>query len=183
MKTKNLIIAGGSLLVLSSVLFNSVALAETTNTNLANTTLTATSTHRDIAGKNKGIGKSSFLKKQKPPMPLIQGNGQPIIGGSVTAINGSTLTVTNKSNVVYTVDASNATVNKARVTSTVSNIVVGDNVIIQGAVNGNSVTASSIIDQGVKVADNPNVDLSGNGKEARSFMGSVGGFFKHLFGF
>ncbi len=93
------------------------------------------------------------------PNPIIQGNGQPIVSGSVTAINGNTITITNKSNVTYTIDASGATVQSGNSTSTLSSIVTGDNVIVQGAVNGTSVTASSIIVQG-KPANTASEDSS-----------------------
>jgi hypothetical protein len=81
--------------------------------------------------------------------------GQPGVSGTVTAISGSTLTVQGKS-VTYTIDASNAKVNKitsaavgTKPTTTpiaVSDILVGDNVRVQGTVSGNSVTATQIMD-------------------------------------
>lgn len=117
--------------------------------------------------------------------PAIQGNGQPVIGGNMTAINGSTLTVTNKSNVTYTVDASSAKVSKAGVTTmgaTISNVVVGDNVVVQGTVNGTSVTASSIIDQGTSPSS-PNNSTGSNPPVHRGVLNAIGGFFSHLFGF
>jgi hypothetical protein len=111
----------------------------------------------------------------------IQGNGQPVVAGSVTVISGNTITITNKSNVTYTVDATNARFVVKEVTNpTISNIAVGDNITVQGTVNGNSVTASSIIDQKAK-------NENSNGKPARGFMGGmmngIGNFFKHMFGF
>ncbi len=121
--------------------------------------------------------------------PPIQGNGEPVIGGSVTAINGSTLTVTNASNVTYTIDVSNAKIVKNGVTSTVSAVATGDNVIVQGTVNGTSVVASSVIDQ-VKTGGNgngtPNTALPANASPTRinfGFLGSIGSFFKRIFGF
>ena len=42
----------------------------------------------------------------------------------------------------------NATVVKDNATSSISAIASGDNVIVQGTVNGTAVTASSVIDQG-----------------------------------
>ena len=114
--------------------------------------------------------------------PAIQGNGQPVVAGNVTVINGNTITITNKSNVTYTVDASGAKFVVSGTTSpTISNIAVGDSLTIQGTVNGNSVTASSVIDQKAKPA-------SGNSQKSGSnFMGGmmngIGSFFKHLFGF
>ncbi len=103
--------------------------------------------------------------------PIIKGNGEPVLGGTVSAINGSSLTITNKSNVTYSVDATNASIVKMGTSTTISNVAVGDTLVIQGTVNGNSVTASSIIDQ----ANAP--------KPHMGFFGSIGAFFGHLFGF
>ena len=68
---------------------------------------------------------------------------------------------------------------------TISNVVVGDNIVVQGAVNGNSVTASSVIDQKAKANGNPN-NLGNNPKPQSGFggiMAGIGNFFKKLFGF
>lgn len=111
--------------------------------------------------------------------PVIQGNGQPVIAGTVNAINGNTLTVGNPSKVTYTVDATNATVNKNNATSNLASVVVGDNVVIQGAFNGTNVTASSIIDHAAPASTSTN----GTIKPHSGFFGSMGNFFKHLFGF
>ena len=114
------------------------------------------------------------------PNSIIKGNGEPVIGGSVSAVSGSNLTVTNTSNVTYSVDASNAVVEKGNATSSISAIAVGDNVIVQGTVSGQSVTASSVMDQGAKPGSN-----SGSGSAAKpmGILGAIGGFFQHLFGF
>ncbi len=119
-------------------------------------------------------------KKRAQPAPILQGNGQPVIGGNVTAVNGTTLTVTNKSNVTYTVNAASTTVTKAGAASTVANISVGDNVIVQGSVSGSSVTASSIMDRGVAASVNP---TPSDARKAPGFFGAVRGFFKDVFGF
>ncbi len=119
-------------------------------------------------------------KTPKPePTPLIQGNGQPIIAGVISAINGTTLTITNQSNVTYTVNASTAKVQIKNALSTLSSVAVGDNVVIQGAVNGTAVTAYSVIDQGAT----PSVSPTGKPEAHGNFFGGVGQFFKHLFGF
>ncbi|MGH7175384.1 MAG: DUF5666 domain-containing protein [Minisyncoccia bacterium] len=109
--------------------------------------------------------------------PLIMGNGEPVVGGNVSVINGSTLTVTTKAGVVYTVDATSATISKHGVTNaTISNVSVGDSVIVQGVVNGTSVTASAVIDQGVPIN-------TATSSPAHRFFGALGGFFSHVFGF
>lgn len=76
----------------------------------------------------------------------------PGVMGTVASISGDTLTVTSKSReqsssgTTYTIDASSATVMKDAATSSLSAIVVGDTVMVQGAVSGTSVTATKIID-------------------------------------
>jgi hypothetical protein len=134
-------------------------------------------------GKGKDSQENAGDEGQKtPPVSIIKGNGQPIVGGNVTAISGSTVTVTNKSNITYTVNATNAIIEKANATSTLANIAVGDSVVVQGTVNGTSITASSVLDQGIPAS------ASGNpaSPRPRGFMGffsGIGGFFAHFFGF
>lgn len=128
----------------------------------------------------RGNDKGKLDNNSGQGLPNITGNGQPIVLGTVSAITGNTLTVTNKSNVTYTVDATNAKITQGSKTALISNIAVGDAVIVQGAVNGNAVVASTIIDQ-AKPA-NTNGD---NKEESRGggFFGGIGSFFAHLFGF
>jgi hypothetical protein len=135
-------------------------------------TVTAT-TIRD--GVMRGGMKPATGKGAAQMPPGITGNGEPVVGGNVTAISGSTLTVTNKSNVTYTIDATNAIVMKGNATSTLSNVATGDNVVVQGTVTGSSVTASTVIDQGAPQTT--------SGGVVHSFMGAIGGFFTRVFGF
>ena len=128
----------------------------------------------DMHGKNP---KDSKLA----PTAMMQGNGSPVIGGSVTAIGSTTLTVTAKSGTVYTVNTASTTVVKAGVASTLSAVAAGDNVIVQGTVNGTSVTASSIIDQGAAPA--LGASTTQNHGEKKGFFKTLGGFFSHMFGF
>lgn len=76
--------------------------------------------------------------------PGRQGKGRGIMG-TVSAVNGSTITITNRNGQIYTVDASNATVQKM-ITASLSDVVVGDSIGIQGDVSGTSVTAKTIMD-------------------------------------
>ncbi len=127
-----------------------------------------------MPGRKLGMGFASST---------IIGNGQPVIGGNVTAIEGTTLTVTNKSGVTYMVNITSATVSKKGVAdATVSDIAVDDNVLIQGTVNGTSVTATSVVDQGTT----PTTKTATRGTNLNThagFMAAIGGFFSHLFGF
>jgi hypothetical protein len=147
---------------------------------VSGTSITATRINDGLPPQAGGmpLGKGSALAS-------LQGNGEPVIGGSVSAISGDTLTVTNKSNVTYSVDATNATVVKGNATSSLASIATGDSVVVQGTVNGTSVTASTIIDQGAQTSSG-----SGEGNGGPGMMhgfggvfGVIGGFFQHLFGF
>lgn len=127
-------------------------------------------------GQNPGKGMGG---KFASSTNVIQGNGQPIIGGTVSAISGTTITITNKSNVSYTIDASSATITKGNVSSSVSNVVVGDNILAQGTINGTSVTATTVTDQG-SVSANKTANIK---PSFGSFFGGIGNFFAKLFGF
>ena len=129
---------------------------------------------------------STTMPRRGTPQNLIQGNGQPVVGGSVTAISGSTLTLTTANgNVTYTIDATNATIEKGNATSTIASIAIGDNVLVQGSVSGTSVTASSVVDQGMpRTASSTSGSSNGGGRGfVGGFMNAIGGFFHHLFGF
>ena len=134
-----------------------------------------------ITGTNivaKIIRNGMMSPKQPANQPLIQGNGLPVIAGIVNAISGNSLTVANKS-ITYTVDVTSATIIKNGQTSTVSGITVGDNVVVQGTVNGNNISATSVIDQAKQAG------VSGNAmpKKNAGFFGGVMNFFRGIFGF
>lgn len=134
-------------------------------------------------------------EKPRPMMPQFSGNGQPVVGGTVTAVSGSNITLTNKSNVTYTVSAGSAVVKKVGVaSSTAASIKIGDVLIVQGAVNGSTITASSIIDQGVpRLASTTREKMRENstttprrgsiGGIVGGVMGGIGNFFRSMFGF
>jgi hypothetical protein len=139
---------------------------------VSGTNVTAT---RIEDGIPQGMGKGGGA------VASFQGNGEPVVGGSVSAINGDSLTVTNKSNVTYTVDATNATIMKGNATSSLSAIATGDNVLVQGTVNGTAVTATTVIDQGAASSSTTSGGPMMRGMGG--FFGAIGGFFQHLFGF
>ena len=66
---------------------------------------------------------------------------------------------------------------------TISNVAVADNVVVQGAINGTSVSAYSVIDQKVKTGVGDSNGGDKNQKPGMSFFGGIGNFLKHLFGF
>jgi len=91
------------------------------------------------------------------PGGMHRGNGGGVFG-TVSAVSGTTLTVTSEmrpnttsvatASTTYTVDASNAKVYEGGATTTVSvsNIAVGDTVMVQGTVTGSSIVATVIRD-------------------------------------
>jgi hypothetical protein len=138
------------------------------------------SQNKSGSGKEKG----SFLVATGTPRGNQGGRSQDI-RGSVSVINGSTLSVVADKNqnssttITYSVDASNATVKKDNTTSSLSAIVMGDMIMVQGAASGTSIVA-------VTISDNTTSSASGEKTEFHpgflsSFMGSVSGFFKNIF--
>lgn len=75
------------------------------------------------------------------------------VAGTVTSINGSVIVVTTKDGTKYTVDASKATIMKASGNKdtnpslvTISDIQVGDTIMVRGTVADGEVTANKIFD-------------------------------------
>ena len=136
-----------------------------------------TATKINFSTTNPGMeNRNGGPKNASSTANMIQGNGEPIVGGTVSAISGTSITITNKGSASYTIDASGATVTKGDQASSVSNIAVGDSILVQGTINGTSVTAATITDQ----SKAPNA----NGKPAaKGFFGAIGSFFSRLFGF
>ncbi len=142
---------------------------------------------RDIQSMGGNKGTQASRQKEMPQAPT--GNGQPVVIGNITSISGNSIVISNKSNVNYTVDVSSAHILKQGVngTSTVSNLAVGDGVIVQGTVNGSAITASTVIDRGVAPSNPENSNASSSEQNKPKFVGgvfgSIGSFFTHLFGF
>jgi len=132
---------------------------------------------RDGQMPNPRKGENDKSGDKQNALAMLQGNGQPVIAGTISVISGSTLTVTNKSNITYSVDVTNSKIFAGSASSTVSNLKVGDSVVVQGAVSGTSITASTVIDQTKPASDN------GNQPNAKNFFGGIKQFFSHLFGF
>lgn len=138
------------------------------------TNVVATTIRDDVMRSGLGNIDNSGQK-----LSTIIGNGQPVVLGTVSLINGGVLTITNKSNITYTVDATNAKITEGPNTILVSNIAVGDNLVVQGTVNGNAVVASTIIDQTKPVNTNTGATIT----QHQGFFGGIGSFFAHLFGY
>jgi hypothetical protein len=71
---------------------------------------------------------------------------------------------------------------KGNTLEALSNVSVGDSVVVQGTVNGTNVTASSVMVQG-SAGSNANANTNANAGAHMGFMGGIANFFKHLFGF
>jgi hypothetical protein len=170
----------GATSTLSSVAVGDMVMAAGT---VSGTSVTAT-TIRD--GIVPGMGGRPGMGVHASSTPMIQGNGQPVIGGTVSAVSGNTVTVTTaQGNVTYSVDVTNATIKKGTATGSVSSISVGDRIVVQGTVNGSSVTASSVLDSGAapsSTTTGTSITSHVNAGIGRIF-GSIGGFFHNLFGF
>jgi hypothetical protein len=153
-----------------------------TGTNVVATTI------RDGLMTGKGIGNGEVSGRSgtsTPRVSPIQGNGQPVVAGSISVITGTSLTVTTQSGVTYTVDAANAKIVQGQTTINISNLAVGNPVVIQGTVNGTVIVASSILDQ-VRPAgttNNANGDNQGQNPPKQGFFRGIGNFFAHMFGF
>jgi len=138
------------------------------------------------AGGGQSFGKngSSSATGTSP----IQGNGEPVVGGKVTGVSGTTVTVTNASNVTYTIDAASTTIVKNGTSTAIGNIAIGDNLVVQGTVNGTAITASSILDQGVRGVSGSSTNSTSSKPQGGGFgfggiFSAIGGFFQHIFGF
>jgi hypothetical protein len=123
-----------------------------------------------------GIPGGGAMHKGGPgAMSGFKGDGNPVVGGTVSGVNGSTFSVTNSGSNTYTVDATNATVMVKGATSTISAVLSGDKVLVQGTISGQSVTATAVIDQGQAT--------TGTSKGPAGMLSGIAGFFKKIFSF
>lgn len=142
---------------------------------VSGTNVTAIAIRDGVRGVGFGPGKRD---DHASSTPAFMGNGQPLVAGKISAVSGNTLTLTTGNNVVYTVDATNAKIVSGKNSAVLSSITSGDAVMIQGTVNGSTVTATTIIERLMPEKSN------GQSPELNHGMfENVGGFFKHLFGF
>jgi hypothetical protein len=152
---------------------------------LTGNNVVATVIHDGIMMGNRGERRGGMMgnTQNTQVMGQLQGNGLPVVAGTISAINGNTITITNKSNVTYTVDVTSAKIMVKNAVATVSSVVAGDTVIVQGSVNGNTIIASTMIDNGVQKVTATPVQISGSTTKNQGFFGGLGGFFSRMFGF
>ncbi len=124
-----------------------------------------------------------ILKREKvsTTTPVLQGNGQPIVGGMITTISSTTVTIKNSSNVTYTVDTTHAKIVQGKSVTTLAQLAIGDSIIVQGSINGNSVVATSIID--VTKPGKADANATTTAQVHRGFFKGIGHFFIRIFGF
>lgn len=83
----------------------------------------------------------SFIKHMKGAL----GQTAPTAFGKITAITGTSITIVGKSNTTYSVDATNAKITKGKNTAaTLSDLAVGNMIVVEGTLNGTTVSATAI---------------------------------------
>jgi len=87
------------------------------------------------------------------------------------------MTITNSSKITYTIDAANVKIIQGKNTISLSDVKIGDSVVVQGTVNGTSIVASTIIDQ-VKINQAKPANTGEEQRPRQGFLGSIGQFFK-----
>ena len=111
-----------------------------------------------VTGTNvKATTVTDGIKDAAPFNKMDNGlNKNPSVGGTVSAVSGNTITLTGKDKTTYTVNTVNAKIMKntdvvgqkptAPTTITVSDIKVGDTLVVNGTKNGTNITATNIFD-------------------------------------
>jgi Domain of unknown function (DUF5666) len=167
------IFKGGATSTISNIATGDMIFVEGT---VNGSNVTATAIRDGVRGVGFGPGKRELEgPRNASSSTAFTGNGQPLVAGKISAVSGNTLTVTTGNNVTYTVDATNAKILKGKDPISLSGVVNGDGVLVQGAVNGNSIVAATIIDKPQSTSQNT--------EPAHGTFENLGGFFKHLFGF
>ncbi len=141
-KMQKLVIAGASLLV-GALGFSSI---------LAYAQTSATPTNTPAAVISSGSTATSAVdtpESANDPADTGKAHGHAPLGGDgvVVSINGTSIVIGEESDeggASYTVDASKATVTNNGASASLSDIKVGDKIFVEGAVNGTSVTATSV---------------------------------------
>ena len=162
---------GGATGTIASIVVGDTIMVQgtTTGTNVVATNI------RD--GITRGQDQNKGTNNGNGQIPVsMQGNGLPIVAGSVSSITGNSIVITNKSNVTYNIDATTAKIVKGPTAATITNIAVGDQVLVQGTINGNSVSATSIYDQAKPASTT-------SAPKAKGIFSKIGSFFGGLFGF
>lgn len=114
------------------------------------------------SGKAEAATQSPTMMKGKGHKGSFGKMPKPTAIGTVASINGNTITLTGKNGTTYTIDATNTKITKAPeipttkptkgtprpspTTITITDIKVGDNLIVKGTLTGTSIVATDILD-------------------------------------
>lgn len=108
------------------------------------------------------------------------------IVGTISVLNGNTLTLDAKNGTTYTVDATNAQIKKdPNTVLQITDIKVGDTVIVQGTVTDTTIAATTIFDGFMPKINKTSDQLNGQNAAKENhpgFFSRIGNFFKNLFG-
>lgn len=113
---------------------------------LSGTTVSATFV-TDMGGKKKMMGRGMM------PKPMMPAN---IHSGTVTAVSGSTITIDSlfaKTKTTYIIDASAAALTKGMgrgTTIAVTDVKVGDKIMVTGPLTGTNIAATAVRDLGIR---------------------------------
>ena len=107
----------------------------------------------------------------------LNASSTPVVFGTVEAVNGSYVTISSVlrgATTTYTIDASAAKIIKSgSATTTISDIVVGDKILVKGNISGTNVSAETITDNKSKNTKNTNWSKAPKGFHAE-FNGIIG---------
>ena len=103
----------------------------------------------------------------------ILDNGQPVIAGNVTSVSGNIITISNSNNASYTIDATNAKITTGKDTVTIQSVAIGDGVIAQGTVNGNSMTATTVVERPVSQMKDAKTNKPGVFENVKNFIKNI----------
>lgn len=127
---------------------------------------------------------ASMIVDARLPKGAILKKDMSGIAGMVTEVSGTTIIVKGKNDVTYTVDADQARIrSEGDDEAEVSDISVGDIVIVQGKVDNTSVDATAIIAIDAQTKAELKADLKALDWEGKiGFFHRIGSFFKGFFG-
>jgi hypothetical protein len=144
-------------------------------------------------------GTSAFAETTAPNSPQVDNQGnhfgqirnndnkgmmRPTVVGQVTAISDNTITINGRqgygrkdnttttpviTTTTFTIDATNAKIEKGGNTVTITNITVGDTIMVQGTVTGTNVIATNIRDGVTRGQGQNKVNGNKNGDQKKSY--------------
>ncbi len=131
---------------------------------------------RDIATINSKVKViSNNNQKQNSTSTLANNSGsQPVIIGTVTSINNSTIIIKDRNSTSFSIDATSAKILKKNGEILVSNIALGDYLMVQGKISSSSAVATVILDRGI-------IATTSASKSTTNIFNKIGNFIKGLF--